>query len=196
MFYIVGLGNPGEDYEETRHNVGRMMVETFGRTHKASEFSLNKKLRALAADAKVGRQKVTLILPETFMNKSGESVKPLIKSKKAAASLVIVSDDLDLPLGRFKIAFNRGSGGHKGVESIIRAVKTEEFIRVKVGISPATASGKLRKPDSKEILDFIIGKLKKPELEKIKKVSKKVSQALEMIITEGKDRAMREFNSQ
>jgi PTH1 family peptidyl-tRNA hydrolase len=139
---------------------------------------------------------VTLILPETFMNKSGESVKPLIKSKKAAASLVIVSDDLDLPLGRFKIAFNRGSGGHKGVESIIRAVKTEEFIRVKVGISPATASGKLRKPDSKEILDFIIGKLKKPELEKIKKVSKKVSQALEMIITEGKDRAMREFNSQ
>ncbi len=195
MFYIIGLGNPGEEYDNTRHNVGRMSVEIFSKNHKLPEFSINKKLRALVSEGKVGRDKVTLVLPETFMNKSGESVKPIITSKKKAASLVVVSDDLDLPLGRFKIAFNRGSGGHKGVESIIRAVKTEEFIRVKVGISPSTASGKLRKPDSKEILDFIIGKFKKPELEKMKKVFKKVSEALEMIVVEGKDRAMGEFNS-
>ncbi|HZS42746.1 MAG TPA: aminoacyl-tRNA hydrolase [Candidatus Paceibacterota bacterium] len=206
MFYIVGLGNPGEEYQNTRHNVGRMMVVNFIKQNLPSTaFAFNKKLQALITEGKVGsprlrageagRERATLILPETFMNKSGQSVKPLITSKKKAESLIVINDDLDLPLGRFKITFNRGSGGHKGVESIIRAIKTEAFIRIKVGISPATPSGKIRKPDHKKILDFIIGPFKKSELDILKKVSKKVSAAIEMIIMEGKEKAMGEFNS-
>ncbi len=195
MFYVVGLGNPGEEYENTRHNAGRMMVEDFARRNKLGEFKLNKKIQALSADAKLGREAISLILPETFMNKSGQSLKPLITSKKKAEALIVINDDLDLPLGRFKITYNRGSGGHKGVESIIRAIRTESFVRIKVGISPTTASGKIRKPDSKKILDFIVGPLKKPELETLKKLSKKISEAIEMIVTEGRERAMGEFNS-
>ena len=107
----------------------------------------------------------------------------------------MVHDDLDLPLGRFKISFNKTSGGHRGVESIIKAVKTTEFVRVRVGISKATASGKIKKPTGeKDVLDFIIGKFTKNDFEEMKKVAKDVSDALKMIIEEGKDKAMGEFN--
>ena len=194
-YYIVGLGNPGEEYARTRHNTGRIVLEYFRKANAFSDWELNKKLRALVAEGKVDGGPTSIVLPETFMNKSGASVALVVKDKKQAEWLVVVHDDLDLPLGSFKIVFNRGSGGHRGVESIRRAIKTEGFIRIKVGISPATPSGKTKKPKGeKAVNNFILGTFKPKELEVLKKVSKKVSGALTAIVAEGKERAMNEFN--
>ena len=136
-----------------------------------------------------------ILLPETFMNKSGNSLKSLIKNAKAAERLVVVHDDLDLPLGRFKISFNRGTGGHKGLESIIKALKTEKFARIRIGISPTTSSGKIRKPQGESLVGkHILGKFKPNELLELKELSKKVFLALETFVSSGLERAMTEFN--
>ncbi len=193
-FIVVGIGNPGEEYEKTHHNVGRHAALHFGKAHGVEEWKLDKKLNALVAVAKVGKEKVALVLPETFMNKSGTSVKPLITSAKKAEQLIVVQDELDLPIGTIKIVFNRGSGGHKGIESIVKAVKTEGFVRIRIGISPKTASGKVKKPDNKNVVDFILKKWRPAEEQALKPVFKKVSDALSMIVSDGRERAMGQFN--
>lgn len=195
MKYITALGNPGEEYKNTRHNVGRIALEAFVKKNGFSEWISNKKLKALSSEGKIGKEKVQLIEPETFMNKSGISLQSIITSKKKAEELVVIHDDLDLPIGKFKISFNKSSGGHRGVESIIKAIKTEAFTRVRIGISPSTPSGKLKKPKGeKDVADFILGEFKKSEMETLKKISKKISDALEIIILEGREKAMGEFN--
>ncbi len=195
MHYIVGLGNPGKEYDNTRHNTGRNIVERFAKKNDFSEWKLDKKLHALSAKGEVEGESVILILPETFMNKSGVSVKPLIKSVKGAEKLIVVYDELDMPLGTMKISFGRGSGGHRGIESIIKAIRTKDFLRIRVGISPATPSGKLKKPSGeKAVIDFILGKFKKLEEEKLAKISKRVQEALAAIVASGRERAMNEFN--
>jgi PTH1 family peptidyl-tRNA hydrolase len=194
MKIIVGLGNPGEEYTLTRHNIGRMVLDALIKKNKFDAFESNKKYQSLATEGKIGKEKVLILEPETFMNKSGLALKLLITSKKAAENLIVVRDDLDIPLGRFKIGFNRSSGGHRGIDSIVKHIKTEAFIQVKVGISPSTPSGKLKKPTGEAVLDFIIGNFKKPELEKVKKIVKEVAGAIEILVTEGKEVAMGEFN--
>lgn len=195
MHYITALGNPGEEYKNTRHNVGRIALEEFVKKNDFSDWVIDKKLRSLSSQGKIGKEKVHLIEPETFMNKSGLAVKPIITNKKRAEQIIVIHDDLDLPLGKFKVSYNKSSGGHKGVESIIKAIKTQSFTRIRVGISPSTPSGKLKKPKGeKEVADFILGEFKKSELEILKEISKKISEALEMILTEGREKAMGEFN--
>ncbi len=185
-YIIVGLGNPGEEYVETRHNVGRMVLDAFVKTHDLSDFEFDKKLNALVTDGKFGKNKVTMIKPETFMNKSGDSVRSLIKSKKAAETLIVIHDDLDIPLGKMKISFNKSSGGHRGVESIMKAIKTEEFIRIRIGISAETASGKIKKPQGEEkVIKAILGDFKKDEMPELKKMIKKSVLALEKVIADG-----------
>jgi len=189
-YIIVGLGNPGEEYIETRHNMGRIVLDSFVKTNKLKDWQEDKKLKALKVEAKIRGSKVLLIKPETFMNKSGEAVKSLIKSKKAAETLIVIHDDLDLPLGKIKISFNKSSGGHKGVESIMRAVKTEAFIRLRLGISAETAGGKIKKPQGEEkVIDTILGEFKKTETTDLKKVIKNSVQALEWIIENGREKA-------
>lgn len=196
MIFIVGLGNPGKEYDGTRHNIGRAVVSSFARSRDLGEFLYDKKSNAEICAGKLKQEKITLILPDTFMNKSGNAVARFIKSKKAAESLVVVHDDLDIPLGRLKISFNRSSGGHKGVESVIRAVKTEGFIRVRVGISKDAGKGKVKKPHGeKAIGDFILGKLKPIDEKEFKKIAKKAGDALEAIVLEGREKAMGTFNS-
>lgn len=192
---IIGLGNPGGEYEDTRHNIGRIILSDFAKKNDFSEWSANKKSKALESAGKIGKEKTTLVMPETFMNKSGESAKYYIKTKKDTERLIVVYDELDLPLGKFKISFGRNSGGHRGLESIIKHLKSKDFVRVRVGISPVTPSGKLKKPSGeKEVLDFILGKFKEKEREVLKKEMKKISEALETIVTDGRERAMGEFN--
>ena len=125
MNYIVAIGNPGEEYKNTRHNVGRIVLEEFVKKNDFPDWVLDNKLKALSSQSKIGKEKAHLIEPETFMNKSGLSLQPIITSKKKAEELIVIHDDLDLPLGKFKISFNKSSGGHRGVESIIKAIKTE-----------------------------------------------------------------------
>ncbi len=194
MFYIVGIGNPGEEYAETRHNIGMMALERFIKDNDLGDPITTKKIPALISEGVLKKEKFTLIFPQTFVNKSGGAVSPLITSAKKAEQLVVVHDDLDLPLGKIKIIFNRGSGGHKGVESIIRALKTEAFVRVRVGICPTTPTGKLKKPDHKKMLDFIVGEFKPNEMVIVKKTIKTVSEAIKKLIEEDRSIAMNEFN--
>lgn len=170
---LVGLGNPGKEYIGTRHNAGRDVLDALA----------NK----LPAKAKV-------LVPDTYMNDSGRPVKKAVSSKKAAEKLVVLHDDLDLPQGSIKISYGSGPGGHKGVESIQTALKTRDFTRIRIGISPATPSGKVKKPESEKIVNFVLGKFKPAEQEKLKKARKLAGEALELILTEGVQRAMTEIN--
>src|SRR3989338_11711469 len=185
---ILGLGNPGKEYEGSRHNAGREAAMYFARKLDFDDFEFNKKSNALAAEGKAGKSKIVVALPETFMNKSGSSAAKLFKAKKENADLVVMHDDLDLPLGRFKISYGKNSGGHKGAESVMRALKTKNFVRIRIGVSPK------RKPPQKEVIKFIVGKFKPSELEIFKKVERKIANALEIMITDSVDRAMSEFN--
>ncbi len=207
-FILVGLGNPGGQYENTRHNVGRMSIEMFAKANDFSNWSFDKKLKALVSSGRLlkvkGQRSIVLMLPETFMNKSGLSVEKIkgLKLKKVKgtkgeiSNLVVVHDDLDIPFGKFKISFNKSSGGHRGVESIIKALETEGFTRVRIGISPQLTSGKLKKPLGEEAVEkHILGKFKSSEMEEFKKICKKVSESLAMIVSEGRERAMGNFNS-
>jgi PTH1 family peptidyl-tRNA hydrolase len=174
MYIVVGLGNPTEELACTRHNTGRMCAD-------------------LIAEKVKG---VKVFVPDTYMNKTGSAVAKVVKSKKAAEKLIVIYDDLDLPLGVMKISYNRSSGGHRGVESIIKALKTEAFIRIRIGISPSTPSGKLKKPKGEAAVEkHILTEFKKPEAEILKKVFKSVVSAVEMIKDDGLQSAMTEFNS-
>lgn len=195
QYIIVGLGNPGEEYRETRHNAGRMVLEVFRKKYDFPEFVLDKSLKALVSKGAFGKDKVILVEPDNFMNVSGKSVAPLVKNAKDAERTIVVYDDIDLPLGSMKISFNRSSGGHRGVESIIKALKTPAFARLRIGICPTTPSGKPKKPKGEDaILDFIVGPFKKPEAEVMKKTTKKGAEALAMILTEGREKATGEVN--
>ncbi|HMP67551.1 MAG TPA: aminoacyl-tRNA hydrolase [Candidatus Paceibacterota bacterium] len=195
MKFIVGLGNPSDEYVGTRHNIGRDIVVSFGRKFDFSEFEYNKKICASISEGKIGKEKVMLILPDTYMNKSGLSLKKFITSKKKALDLVVVHDDLDMGFGTQKIVFNRSSGGHRGVESVIKSIKTTEFPRIKIGISPVTASGKIKKPKGdRDVVKHVLGKFGKRDSDLVKKINKKTIDSLESIVSEGYVLAMNHFN--
>jgi PTH1 family peptidyl-tRNA hydrolase len=194
---IAGLGNPGEEFLNTRHNTGRMALESFAKMSKFGEWKDDKKAKARVNRGMIGKTLAVLVAPDTFMNKSGAAIGKFVKSQKAAERLIVVYDDLDLPLGKIKLSFDRGSGGHKGIESIERAVKTKKFVRVRVGVSPSTASGAIRKPEGeKVVVNFILTRFKANELEELKRIFKRVAEAIEMTVTDGREIAMNKFNSQ
>lgn len=207
MAYIIaGLGNPGEEYKETRHNTGRMMLELLARAGGVAfeDFVFDKKLNARVAEMKIGKEKVRLIAPETFMNNSGKSIGSLVTSvaagvvkasPKKAEQLIVIYDDFHLPLGRVKVSFNRSSGGHNGLESIIKAAKTEAFVRIRVGVAPVTAKGDAKVPHGDAAVEkFILSPFKPAEVAELKKVSKVVNEAIEVVIKEGREKAMSLYN--
>ena len=209
MFYIVGLGNPGAEYENTRHNTGWILLEHLRATFKFPEWEEDKKLNARVSEGKIGKVSVSFILPETFMNNSGRSVAPLVKSKKAAEQLVVIHDDLDIPFGSVKFSFNKSSGGHRGVDSIVKAVKTEAFIRFRIGISPSSSfpkggarfgeggGFKLKKPKGEAAVSkHILGKFSSAELATLKKISQKIGDALATLVADGREKAMSQFQGQ
>lgn len=195
MFYIVGLGNPGEEYARHRHNVGQLALTHVWSKGEFSEWKADKVLCADVAKGVLAEEKTWLLFPTSFMNKSGLSLKPLVTSPKKAEKTIVLYDDIDLPLGSFKIAFNRGSGGHKGIESIEKQIKTKAFVRVRIGICPTTPAGTLKKPSGEAaVKDFLLGDFKKKELEALDRVFPEVVRAVEAIISEGRVRAMNQYN--
>lgn len=182
---VMGLGNPGEEYEGTRHNTGWIIIDSIvgksedwkdkgGYTLCKTEDAHEKKAVAF-----------TWVKPQTFMNKSGQAAGALIKSVKTAETLVVIHDDLDLPIGSAKLSFNRGSGGHRGVDSIIKAIKTEKFYRIRVGISPVTPTGKTKKPLGEAKVDkHILGEFSSKEMLELKKLAKKLHEGLLALATQ------------
>ena len=202
MFILVGLGNPGTEYEHTRHNTGALVLEVFRRAKELPEWVEDKKRRAFVSEGKVGKHTVLLVFPQTYMNKSGESFKIQdsrfkiqVKAKnKEIPNLVVIHDDLDIPFGKFKISFNKSSGGHRGVESIIKAVKTQAFVRVRVGIASSAAATR-KSQDESAVEKTILGKFAPVELAGLKKLARRISEGLACLVAEGREKAMSQYHS-
>lgn len=196
-YVIIGLGNPGGEYAKTRHNAGRMAVERIAKEEGFPEFTLKKTAKALVSEGSIGSEKVTLVLPEVAMNLSGKVAPAFIKSKAAAKKLLVIRDELDLPLGTIKMTMpGRGSGGHKGVESIMRALKTKDFLQMKIGISAETAKGKLKKPAAGEkVITHVIGKFKPAEEAALKSVLGRAAESSALFVSEGMQAAFMKANT-
>ena len=157
---IVGLGNPGKEYDNTPHNAGFMALDEFQKEHGFPDFKLSKKHSSLISEGFLNSVKVILAKPRTFMNNSGKAVRSLLPRLDLGTtkpSLVVIHDDIDIPLGKIKVSKGSGSAGHKGVDSIIQSLGTKDFTRIRIGIQPAAG-----KPENVE--DFVLQKFSKAEL--------------------------------
>ena len=178
MILIIGLGNPGKQYENTRHNLGFRVLDLLAGGEKW-ENKYNSQFLKL--------EDVILAKPQTFMNKSGESVKEILKFYPDA-QLVVIHDELDLPLGSIKIQKNISGAGHNGVQSIINEISTQDFIRIRLGIDNPEARGQL--PGD----EFVLQKFTAQEEDLLKEILEKAKNAAEILQTEGLDIAQSRFN--
>lgn len=184
MIIIIGLGNPDEKFENTRHNAGFMAIDFFAEKNNFPEFEISKKYNSLISK----ESDILLAKPQTFMNRSGIAAKKLTMNHKSTTNnLVVVHDDVDLPLGKIKIVKNRGSAGHKGVESVIKSVGNKNLIRFRIGIK--SPKGKPKNPEN-----FVIKKFTEEETKIIRSVIKKTVEALSFFIESGLEKTMTKYN--
>lgn len=194
MYYIVGLGNWGEKYENTRHNVGFLLLDGL-----VADFGLPKPeakmpYEGLYTEGKIEGEEVAILFPTTFMNNSGLAVRKLV-SPQEIENLVVIYDDVDLPLGKIKISKDRGDGGHNGIKSIIHHLGTKDFVRVRVGIAPLhTETGLPVRPEGEKLGNYVLNKFSKRELEELEAVKVKIKEAMNLIVNNGVVKAMNEFN--
>lgn len=195
MVYIVGLGNPGKEYEGTRHNVGWMSLDEirkevgFGEPVRSSKFSGN------IVEGVLGNDEAVLLYPDTFMNNSGSAVKKLVPKDKEN-ELIVIYDDVDVPVGEVKISFGKGDGGHNGIKSIIAELGSKEFTRIRIGIAPKSFwTGKLHRPRAGAAMTrHVLGKFSSREKKDLESVFSTVVKMLQTIREEGVDKAMNTYN--
>jgi peptidyl-tRNA hydrolase, PTH1 family len=190
---IVGLGNPGPGYARTRHNVGYRCVEYHAGT-KGVRFTRTACKARLAAFEQRGTR-VILAKPRTFMNLSGQAAMALVHSLRIPVeSLIVVYDDVDLPLGRLRVRESGGPGGHNGVRSVIEALNSDRFPRVRVGIGrPGGSGGNVCSEET--LIEYVLGRFSPEEEAVIPEVIGRVSEALDCIVADGIGAAMNRFNS-
>lgn len=191
MILVIGLGNPGKKFEKTRHNIGFITVESLKLKVKSfSDWRDNKKSLSEISQGEISGQKVMLAKPQTFMNNSGVSVKSLIKNLKLKIeNLIVIHDDIDLPLGKIKISIGRGAAGHKGVESIIKELGAKNFIRFRLGIKPEQCHRLVRGTEK-----FVLQKFNKEEEKIVKEIIKKTAEAIEFSLKKGVEKAQSIYN--
>jgi len=189
MKLIVGLGNPGRSYAGNRHNIGFICLRYFARAQ-GIKFDRKKALARIGTGTVAGN-KAVLARPQTFMNNSGKSVSRLVRSFKVnPKDLLVIHDDLDLPPAKIRISSGSGSGGHKGINSVIEALGTREFTRLRVGIGrPAKPN-----PTEDDIIAYVLSDFTAEEKEAISLVIPKVTEAILCLLTEGLEPAMNKFN--
>ncbi|MCD7724471.1 MAG: aminoacyl-tRNA hydrolase [Clostridiales bacterium] len=186
MYIIVGLGNPGRDYENTRHNIGFEAIDRLAdRNHIAMG---EKKHKAIIGKGFVAGQKTVLVKPQTYMNLSGESVRDVINYYKIdeREQLIVVSDDISLQPGQLRIRKKGSAGGHNGLKNIILQLGHDEFPRVRIGVG--------EKPSGFDLADYVLGHFQKEEREVMEESAGRAAEAIEMMITDGPDKAMNQFN--
>lgn len=197
MHLIVGLGNPGEKYIKTRHNVGFILLDFLNLS-----FEKDKYAQAFIAKEVLDGEEVIFLKPETFMNDSGLSVS-FIKEKYEIENekIMVIYDDLDLPFGDVRISFDRGDGGHNGIKSIVSQIGSKSFVRVRVGIAPKSEDGKAIKPKggfftstSRAVSNFVLKDFSSADLEKLKNLSLKIEKIIKTFTKEGREKVMNEFN--
>lgn len=189
MIIIMGLGNPGKQYKNTRHNAGFMVLDEFIKRNNFAAFKLSKKFSALISEGILNDKKVILAKPETFMNESGKTAKALAAAYKSSVqNILVIHDDLDLPLGKIKIVKNRGAAGHKGVTSIIKTLGNKNLIRFRVGIAN-------EKSKTNNAEKFVLEKFSEEENKILKEILQKTTSAIEMYLKEGLEKTMSEYNN-
>ncbi len=195
MELIVGLGNPGKEYESTRHNVAWIVLRDvmknacMSEPHESGMFSGN------VCVGNLHGKEVRILFPTTFMNNSGSSVKKALDCEPLS-SLIVVHDDVDLPFGAVRIAEGRGAGGHNGVKSIIESIGSKNFVRIRIGIAKKNIFGITKRPTGDSLSDFVLGTFGKKEQELLPEVVKKVMRAIELIYTKDVRVAMTIVNAE
>lgn len=186
MYIIVGLGNPGREFVNTRHNIGFDVIDVLADEENFSV--LEKKHKAIIGKGVVAGQKCILAKPVTFMNRSGESIRELIDYYKVDETdeLIIISDDVSMDVGKVRIRKKGSAGGHNGLKNIIEHLGHENFIRVKIGVG--------EKPKGWDLADYVLGRFSAPERETLNETAKWAADAIRAIITDGPDSAMNRYN--
>ncbi len=182
---VVGLGNPGGQYEKTRHNLGFMLIDELARRFQT--LVKREECRALIGQTSFENRTVELVKPQTYMNLSGESVGCLLKKdSRSVKNVIVVTDDLALPLGSIRLRARGSAGGHNGLKSMIECLKTDEFIRLRIGMRPEHPIS-----DTK---NFVLEKFSKSDLEIVEKILEHSAEAICIVITGGVEKAMAQFN--
>ena len=186
MKLIVGLGNPGPDYELTPHNLGFLVIDRIADEQKVEV--RNRQCRALTARTVIEQEQVILAKPETFMNLSGAAVRELVSKLEIVpeTDLIVIQDELDLPFGILRIHRNRSSAGHNGIESIINSLGTKDFPRIRIGVAPER-----KVEDGKE---YLLSPMRKAQLKMLDPIIADAAEAATMIVKEGPAVAMQRFN--
>lgn len=194
MILIVGLGNPGVEYEHTRHNVGWSVLMYFVDTQMLPSLSKSGAYHAMLSEGVLFEKEVSILFPLTFMNNSGGPVSRYV-ADHGGEPIVVVHDDIDLPFGEVKVSVARGAGGHNGVQSLITSLGKKDFVRVRVGIGHKNIFGIIRRPRGDALSKFVLDAFTKKEAEELDTIRKKVAHALELIVTKGVETAMQAINS-
>ena len=185
MRIIIGLGNPGKKYEKTRHNLGFMVIDELARRNSVSVDK--SKFKSLTGEFKLGGEKVILMKPQTYMNLSGEAIREAVNFYKIdLKNLLVIYDDLDIPMGALRIRTSGSSGTHNGMKSVVSQLGSRDFPRVRIGIGS-------NKDDN--LIDFVIGKPSKSEEAVLSDTVSEAAHAVECYIADGIDKAMNRFNS-
>ncbi len=194
MYYVVPLGNPGEKYAATRHNVGWQVIDAWRdqvglpALHDSAQYS------GFVTNGVVAGQELTVLYPHTYMNHSGSAVAKLVPPD-ASERLVVVYDDVDLPLGEVKVAFGRGDGGHNGVRSIISKLGTKQFVRIRVGICPRSFWTKQpKRPAGGKLPKYVLGRFTSRERSEVAEAAVQVGKVLDTILRNGHQTAMNQHN--
>ena len=186
MYIIVGLGNPGKEYANTRHNIGFDVIDALAK--EANIDVLEKKNKALVGKGIIDGQKCILAKPQTFMNLSGMSVSELVQYYKIdeKSELIVISDDISLDVGQIRVRKKGSAGGHNGLKNIIAQLGHEEFVRIKMGVG--------EKPKGYDLADYVLGHFKAEERKIMDDAAKRAVEAIRMIMGDGPDAAMNQFN--
>ncbi|MHB8481786.1 MAG: aminoacyl-tRNA hydrolase [Nitrospiria bacterium] len=185
MFFIVGLGNPGQRYEKSRHNTGFMVVDYLA---ESNQIRINKKNHLYeSGSGLLLSHKVLLVKPETFMNQSGIAVRQILDYfHESPAQLIVIHDDLDIPFGQIRIKVKGGSGGHNGIASLMDSLQTDQFLRVRAGIG--------RPVENEEMVSFVLSPFLKEEQSILNEMIKRSAEAVKEVLSRGARQAMNIYN--
>jgi PTH1 family peptidyl-tRNA hydrolase len=192
MKLIVGLGNPGKEYSANRHNVGFHCLNYLA---KANHISFDKKQgKARIGAGVIAANEVVLAKPQTYMNLSGQAVAPLMQRYYLALDdLMVIHDDMDLPLGKIRIRKASSAGGHNGAKSIIASLGSQDFVRIRVGIGRPELPGESK---GRDVVDYVLGDFDRDEMKLLENTIPRVAEAVVCLLTEGLEAAMNKFNTQ
>ena len=190
--YIIGLGNPGKEYINTRHNIGFLLLQHLSEKYN-SKFALKNKLKCWSSEFTINNSTYRLFMPNTFMNNSGEAVRAILDWYKIDLDRIyVIVDDIDLPLGKIRFRKKGSSGGHNGLKSIIEKLQTQNFNRIRVGIGSPSNSQKDRKSNT---VKYVLGKISKEEKLTLDRVYKHIVSSLELLNLKEEDYIIGELNS-